>query len=347
MVEVLATSCHGQSLDVPRLQRLMDTSVLVVGGNQFCVTFLNRIRNLVTGRVEVCSYRDQLIPLIQTQQPDIVILQARQERHLSLCRQLKEQSQLVGIYCIVIDTQSIASTESRIEAERSRDLALTAAALESGADAYLSMTPVGNVATEQEENRLLLAQMRVGLRQVRIFRELTQTNDLLSSIALADALTGVSNRRALEWELPRQIQNSRVSLTPLSVIMLDVDFFKSVNDTYGHLIGDRVLQLLTARIRHHLRVQDTLFRYGGEEFVVILRNTNATVALQVAHRVRSLIGNQPFSIDEALTLTITISLGMASLRDGDDEQGVSLLGRADQNLLKAKTSGRNQVVSGE
>jgi two-component system cell cycle response regulator len=338
-VEVITTSCHGQSLDFPRLQRLMETSVLIVGGDQFCVTFLTQLRNSVTGKIETSDYGDEVISQIQTQQPEILILQAGQNSHLSVCRQVKAQSQLAWIYCIVIE-----QAEGRMAAEPCRQLALTTTALESGADAYLSMASGSNAVTEAE-NRLLMAQIQVGLRQVRVFQELMQTNDLLSSIALADPLTGVSNRRALEWELPRQIQQARTTFTPLSLIMLDVDYFKSVNDNYGHLVGDRVLQLLTARIRNHLRLQDTLFRYGGEEFVILLKNTNAAIALQVAHRVRSLISNQTFSLQDDLTLSITISLGSASLNQTDDTQGVSFLGRADQNLLKAKNAGRNQVVS--
>jgi len=174
-----------------------------------------------------------------------------------------------------------------------------------------------------------------------------QTNDVLSTMALADPLTELSNRRAMEWELPRQIQNARAHLTPLSLVMLDVDYFKSVNDNYGHQVGDRVLQLLAARLRHNLRVQDTLFRYGGEEFVILLTQTSFHDAKLVAKRLRRLIGDQPFNIDGTLALNITVSMGLASLIAIDDAKGESLLRRADFNLLQAKSSGRNQVICSE
>jgi two-component system cell cycle response regulator len=126
--------------------------------------------------------------------------------------------------------------------------------------------------------------------------------------------------------------------------MLDVDFFKRINDTYGHLVGDAVLQLLSARLRHNLRFYDTPFRYGGEEFVILLSDTGHQEAAQIANRICQLINEQPFSIDESLDLNITISAGVATLQNRDDAKGHSLLQRADQRLLKAKALGRNRVV---
>jgi two-component system cell cycle response regulator len=132
---------------------------------------------------------------------------------------------------------------------------------------------------------------------------------------------------------------------PISVVMLDVDFFKSINDTYGHLVGDRALILLAARLRHNLRFYDTPFRYGGEEFVVVLSDTGAQEAEMIANRICQLIGAQPFAINETLDLRITISAGTATLNPDDDLKGVSLLQRADDCLLQAKLQGRNRVIS--
>jgi two-component system cell cycle response regulator len=158
-------------------------------------------------------------------------------------------------------------------------------------------------------------------------------------------LTQIKNRCTLESELSEQIINARFCDQPLSLIMLDVDHFKLVNDNYGHLIGDRTLQILVARIRNHLRTQDGFFRYGGEEFVIILPNTEATTALEIAERLRRLVEEQSFSVQSQQRLHITISLGVSTLNLTDDEQGTSLLRRADQNLLKAKSAGRNQVMN--
>jgi two-component system cell cycle response regulator len=229
-----------------------------------------------------------------------------------------------------------------------REAIAYAEALESGADAYLSLSAdTADSAVPIQENRLLRAQIQAGLRGIKFYRELMQTNDVLSTMALADPLTELSNRRAMEWELPRQIQNARSYSTPLSLIMLDVDYFKSVNDNYGHQVGDRVLQLLAARLQHNLRLQDTLFRYGGEEFVIALSQTNFQEAKNVATRLKCLVSDQPFNIDGTLALQITISLGLGFLNAEDDIKGETLLRRADENLLRAKTSGRNRVFSGD
>jgi two-component system cell cycle response regulator len=320
----------------------MDASILVVGNDRFLTTMVNQICSMMSGAVEASSAINEVIPLIRSTQPAILILQATQLGCLELCHQIKQQSHLGWTYCILVDNQPEITVETMSLAQR-RELTACAEALEKGADAYLRLTS----EVDFEEIRLLKAQIQAGLRGVQFYREVMQTNDVLSTMALADPLTELSNRRAMEWELPRQIQNSRAQSTPLSLVMLDVDYFKSVNDNYGHQVGDRVLQLLAARLRHNLRFQDTLFRYGGEEFVILLSNTNFEDALIVAGRLRRLVSDQPFNIDGTLVLGITVSMGLASLITTDDVKGESLLRRADLNLLRAKSSGRNQVFCSE
>ncbi|NEQ23512.1 MAG: diguanylate cyclase, partial [Microcoleus sp. SIO2G3] len=227
----------------------MDASVLVVGNEWFLSTFVNQIRYLMSGTVEASSNIDEALVIIQIQQPAVLILQATHIRSLELCSQIKEQTQLGWIYCILINDQSNISEDERLSDQRP-DWVACAEALENGADAYLWLTLAGT--GEQEDikgKRLLRAQIQAGLRGVKLYRELMQTNDVLSTMALADPLTQLGNRRAMEWDLPRQIQNALSQSTPLSLIMLDVDYFKSVNDNYGHQVGDRVLQLLTARLQ--------------------------------------------------------------------------------------------------
>ncbi|HEY9832173.1 MAG TPA: diguanylate cyclase, partial [Stenomitos sp.] len=236
----------------------MDASILVVGNDQFLTTIVNQIGSIMSGTVEASSALNEVIPLIRSKQPAILILQASQLGCLELCHQIKEQVQLGWTYCIVVDYQPEISVDE-MSLDPHQELISCGQALEHGADAYLRLS----AALAYEETRLLKAQIQAGLRGVRFYREVMQTNDVLSTMALADPLTELSNRRAMEWELPRQIHNARAESTPLSLVMLDVDYFKSVNDTYGHQVGDRVLQLLSARLRHNLRFQDTLFRYGG------------------------------------------------------------------------------------
>lgn len=178
----------------------------------------------------------------------------------------------------------------------------------------------------------------------RKYEDLIRTNDVLSAIALADSLTDFNNRRALEWDLPKQIEKARTSGKPLSLIILDVDYFKKVNDNHGHLVGDRLLQLLCSRLRYNFRSLDTPFRYGGEEFVILLSDTTSEEAYKVAYRLKRVVSEEPFTINNNLAIKITISLGTASLQSEDDPNGISLLDRADGCLLQAKSSGRNRVI---
>jgi two-component system cell cycle response regulator len=329
----------------------MNASIMIVGSDEFHPTLLDRLHYSATCSVEVISSWQEALSAIQAKQPDLVILQANQENNLELCRLLKQQSNLSWIYCILVSEQPINALEEILPGWN-WESALRASALEAGADAccWLSPKKKDNKSVGAEwnlQNSLLSSQIKTGIRQAQIYRNLIRSNDYLSTIALADPLTELSNRRALDWELPRQVSNARFRSTPLSLIILDVDYFKLVNDTHGHLIGDRILQLLTARMRHHLRFQDTPFRYGGEEFIILLNNTNRQEAKLVAHRLNFLIAEQPFMIDKNLALQITVSIGVATLKSIDDEQGISLINRADQNLLKAKNNGRNQVICQE
>ncbi|MDX2229337.1 MAG: diguanylate cyclase [Leptolyngbyaceae cyanobacterium bins.349] len=327
-----------------------NASILLVGCDDFLSTLLDRVQRLVTCTVEVAPTSSEAVPLIQAQQPDLIIVQANQPGGLELCYELKDQAKLAWIYCILLEIPDQSLNE--VWHDRNWELEARIDALEGGADAYLWLprhTYYGKPLDEEvliKQDRLLRSQILAGLRNVKNHRELMRTNDILSAIALSDPLTELNNRRALDWELPRQLQNARSRTEALSLVMLDVDYFKRINDTYGHPVGDRALQLVSSRLRHNLRFRDTLFRYGGEEFVIILSNTDQTEALLVAHRLCRLIGEQAFAIDDGLELNITISAGTATLSTSDDAKGISLLKRADQNLLKAKSSGRNRVVGG-
>jgi two-component system, cell cycle response regulator len=326
----------------------MDASILLIGGDDFLSTLLDRVHNLLNCIVEVASDPGEAVPLIQAQQPDLIILEENQPGSLELCSEIKEQAKLAWIYCILIETSAQVLDESWLD--YTWELEARTISLEGGADAYLRLprTDVNGKPFSPDlvadQDRLLRSQILVGLRMVKTHRELMRTNDILSAIALSDPLTELNNRRALDWELPRQIQNARNRSEILSLVMLDVDYFKRINDMYGHPVGDRALQLVSSRLRHNLRFRDTLFRYGGEEFVIILSNTDQHEALLVARRLCRLIYEQPFNIDPALELTITISAGTATLDAKDDLRGNSLLKRADKNLLRAKSSGRNRVV---
>ncbi len=284
--------------------------------------------------------------LMESEVPEIVLLQALQQDNWELCFRLKQQRHLLWSYCILLDDRPCPEVTSSTESLL-RQAGLVTTALETGADAYLWVPPL--LGDQEEEpvgylNRLIQAHIRAAMRRIQAYRELSQTNDLLSAIALIDPLTQLGNRRAMDWELPRQIQAAREQQIPLSLLILDIDYFKQVNDQHGHLVGDEVLRLFAERLRHNMRFYETPFRYGGEEFVVILQNASNEEARNVAERLRRLIRDTPFALNDGLDLPITISVGAATLTDLDDQRGVDLLARADDNLLKAKAGGRNQVI---
>jgi two-component system cell cycle response regulator len=326
----------------------MDASILIVGDHEFLASLSALTPDLAAFTLEVAPNPHEATPLIQAQQPDLLIIQATQPGSLDLCQRVKTQSHLAWIYCVVVDDRQ-PPAPNELGDRPQDDAYLETSALIMGADAYVKLwrAELQNKSSEKSDQSLISAHVQAGLRRVQNHRELIRTNDILSAIALSDPLTELNNRRAFEWELPRQIHNARLRGMPISLLMLDVDFFKSINDTYGHLVGDRALQLIASRLRHNLRFYDTPFRYGGEEFVIILSDTGNQEAEAIANRICRLISDQPFVIDDSLDLNITISAGTASLVVQDDARGTSLLRRADQNLLRAKALGRNRVVSGQ
>lgn len=160
--------------------------------------------------------------------------------------------------------------------------------------------------------------------------------------ALKDSLTGVNNRASMEQHLEHEVLAAVRHRTPLSMLMIDVDHFKAVNDTHGHMAGDAVLAAVADAIVSCTRDSDVVFRFGGEEFAVILTNTRATGARLLAERIRTTIAALDVSA-AGRQIPVTVSVGVAQL--GAGESKVDLLEKADTMLYRAKYRGRNQVVS--
>ncbi|MFV2057326.1 MAG: GGDEF domain-containing protein [Thiohalomonadales bacterium] len=169
-------------------------------------------------------------------------------------------------------------------------------------------------------------------------------NSLLYQNALSsahrDALTGIGNRAAMTTTVHREIELAFRHNRSLGVIMLDVDHFKNVNDKYGHQAGDCVLQSLVECTDKTVRITDMLFRYGGEEFVVLMPETNEAGVLRLAKRIRRRIEKLEIVVNDQ-TIKTTVSLGITNLHETDDEK--SLFARADEALYKAKREGRNCI----
>jgi diguanylate cyclase (GGDEF)-like protein len=158
--------------------------------------------------------------------------------------------------------------------------------------------------------------------------------------AFLDSLTGVKNRTAFDSNFSREIELNRRKNSELSVIVMDIDFFKRINDQYGHAVGDLVLKQVAKAAEASIRSSDALYRYGGEEFVVVLNGTDLHGAKLLAERIRENI--EALRIDALKDLQVTMSLGVSMINDGDTTD--SLFKRADEALYAAKNQGRNQVV---
>jgi len=158
--------------------------------------------------------------------------------------------------------------------------------------------------------------------------------------SLKDGLTGAANRSAYDESLGRDLAKSRRNNTSLSLLVIDIDNFKNFNDSFGHALGDKVLQSVAQEIQKSLRTSDRLFRYGGEEFTVILSDTNGNLASVIAERLRHAIANLVLN-ENQINHSVTISIGAAETRNSDNSE--TLFDRADEALYNAKNSGRNKV----
>jgi two-component system cell cycle response regulator len=190
----------------------------------------------------------------------------------------------------------------------------------------------------------LLARVRTQVRKKRYTERLRDNVQSSIEMAITDALTGLYNRRYLETHISGLIEHAFSRGKALTVLVLDIDYFKSINDSHGHDVGDEVLREFALRVRKSIRGIDLACRYGGEEFVVIMPETDLAVGTTVAERLRRRIAGEPFSVHQGVrSIEVTISVGIAALSDGDN--GATVMKRADQALYRAKRAGRNRVVS--
>jgi len=197
--------------------------------------------------------------------------------------------------------------------------------------------------TEKDEDYLsqLSVQIATTINRANVYAEILKH-------ATLDALTGFYNRRQLEERIKQEVSNAKRQKAPLCGIMTDIDFFKGVNDTYGHAVGDLVLKTIAKVIRGQLREYDIAGRYGGEEFSILLPFTKIEEAQMVAERLRKTIESKVIDISkvnpesEVKEIGVTLSLGIYEMKENDDDE--DLLRKADKALYEAKNTGRNKVV---
>ncbi len=231
--------------------------------------------------------------------------------------------------------------------ERTRNLPLLAIAeaddntrlmrgLEIGVNDYL-IRPI--------DKNELLARVRTQVKKKRYTEKLRDNVQMSIEAAITDALTGLHNRRYMESHLGTLVEQAAARGKPISILVLDIDFFKSVNDTHGHSAGDDVLKEFSRRLKKAVRGIDLACRYGGEEFVVVMPDTDIGVATMVAERLRRRIASDPFPINQnSRTIQVTISIGIAAMQSAE-ERAADIIKRADQALYRAKRDGRNRVVA--
>jgi two-component system cell cycle response regulator len=196
----------------------------------------------------------------------------------------------------------------------------------------------------EDGDRILLGGS-VSVRFVLVTEEERKSLTRVYEAAMRDGLTGVFNRKALDERLAAEIAFAVRHNAAISVVLLDVDNFKLVNDGYGHLAGDAVLREVAARLTGTLRVEDVLGRYGGEEFLVVARDISLEQGAQLAERLRALLTASPI-VFEGTPIAVSASFGVASLACcGDRREVETLLGLADARLYEAKRNGRNRVVA--
>jgi diguanylate cyclase (GGDEF)-like protein len=217
------------------------------------------------------------------------------------------------------------------------DMGSAIRALRLGAHDFLTKPPSGPDEVIVTVDRAV-EKKRLREANTRLMRE-------LEALSRTDPLTGALNRGAFEEALRREAHRARRYNFPLSLVMMDLDHFKSINDTYGHRVGDGVLQQFVARMGTVFRETDAMHRYGGEEFAALLPHTPSDGALDAARRIVQATAATPFAVG-TLTLQVTASAGVATAKL-DDIDGIDLVTRADAALYEAKRGGRNRVIAAE
>jgi two-component system, cell cycle response regulator len=230
--------------------------------------------------------------------------------------------------------------------ERTRNLPILALAESDGTAKLARGLEIGvnDYLVRPIDKNEMLARVRTQIKKKRYTERLRDNMQMSIELAITDGLTGLFNRRYMETHLGTLVDQSAARGKPITVLVLDIDYFKAINDSYGHDAGDDVLREFSLRIRKATRNIDLACRYGGEEFVIVMPETDMAVATAVAERLRRRIATEPFAIQKgARHLEVTISIGIAAL-SGDGDNAATILKRADQALYRAKRDGRNRVV---
>jgi two-component system cell cycle response regulator len=240
---------------------------------------------------------------------------------VEVCGKVRERTDAPYVYILLLSAKS--QREDLVKG------------MESGADDYI---------TKPFDANELKVRLRAGRRILDLQTQLMSAQEALRDQAARDPLTGIWNRNALFDVFRRELSRAEREGNQLSIVMLDIDHFKNLNDTHGHMAGDAVLREFTRRITASLRPYDAVGRYGGEEFLVVLPGCAVEAGMRHAERLRGLITDDSFDTSEGRH-TVTCSLGVASTSSSNPKDPDSLIRAADAALYRAKRNGRNRVES--
>lgn len=300
-----------------------NTSILLVDDHDRSANSMERMLSELA-QVTVVANEENAAERARERDYDLVIvsLTMREMDGLRICSKLRsfEETRQVPILVVVE------------ESERGRKQLLRA--LEMGVNDYL-LRPI--------ERLELMARVRTQVRRKRFADRLWENLHLSMQMATTDAVTGLYNRHYMTSHLETQLQSAQRNQKSLSVAMLDIDHFKAVNDSYGHAAGDEILREFAQRVVRNVRGVDVVARFGGEEFIVIMPDTELEDAQVIAERLLSTIGDQPFRLEDGTEVEITTSLGLAT-SSADTSSASELLEQADTALYRAKHEGRNRVA---
>ncbi len=297
--------------------------ILVVDDSPDNVEILVTRLRFVGYDVEGASEGEEALAHVHRDSPDLILLDVMLPGMdgYEVARRIKNDSDLPFIPIILVTARD--TTQDKVTG------------LDAGADDYLTK-PVNFPELE--------ARVRSMLRIKRLQDELEEKNRELEQLSIRDGLTGLFNHRHIHEELHEEFERAQRSQDPLAVAMFDLDHFKRVNDTYGHQAGDQVLKRLSSILCDTAREIDKLGRYGGEEFIAILPDTDIQAAETFAGRVRESVESQDFHTGAGEVLEMTISAGVAAYPHPHVEEAKALVERADVALYAAKRHGRNRVV---
>jgi len=274
-------------------------------------------------KVEKVMSGEAVLEQVQVSRPDLILMDILMPgmNGYAVCTQLKADESTKDIPVVFVS--SMGDVESKVQG------------FKVGAVDYIN---------KPFHHAEILVRVNTHITILRLRQNLEEQNARLEKLANTDYLTNLYNRRrffhAAEEEFTKAINGG----TPFSITLIDLDYFKQINDTFGHLVGDQVLIHVAKLIRTHCRVSDVAARYGGEEFIILHPSINSRIAFQVAERVRKVVEAAPYEYENN-EIGVTLSAGVVdTLVDQNISRIDDVLGLADKALYRAKDAGRNQVV---